>query len=194
MEWITKSKLSKWIILVFFVINLITITIMWTYILKDKQPPPAEFSNRPEDPVKLLQKELNLSSDQTKQFEEMRNKNIEQMQKLIEQLDGLENQLSARLFNVDPDSSKINSLTQEIGSILGKMEKSRYNHFKEFISICSSDQKEKLKPILKGVIERNPPLKDLENGRPRSGNNDEQRRPPMTPGNKPQPFNGPERM
>ena len=60
MEWITQIKMSKWIILTLFVINIVTITIMWTYILKDKQPPPRDFRERPQDPVALMQRELNL--------------------------------------------------------------------------------------------------------------------------------------
>src|SRR3972149_7757405 len=156
MDWTNKNNFLKWIVGILLVLNIVTVTIIWTHIL-DKEPPVPGNYNRPPDPVKLMQKELALTDIQAKLFEEKRKILFEASDRLFDEMRTLENMLKEKLFEKEYDVTLVDSITYRIGSIQTELEKLRFNHFKELISICTPEQREKFIPILKKLMERNPP-------------------------------------
>ncbi len=157
MNWISQNNFVKWVIVILFVVNIATVAIMWIYITGEKKPPRIDNGGRPPGPIGLMQKELGLSGDQTKQIEQMRIKNFEKSEVIIDKITVLKKKLSELLFDEKTDTASINSITKEIGILQSEMEKFRFNDFRSLISICTKEQREKLKPILKEVMIGIPP-------------------------------------
>ena len=190
MNWISQSNFAKWVIIILFIINIATVAIMWIYIADNKKPPRFEEGNRPPEPVGLMQKELGLTDEQTKQIEEMRAKNFEKTKNIIDEIIDLKGKLSDQLFADEPDTTLINATMKKIGMLQAEMETQKFNDFRAFISICTKEQREKLKPILEKVLIGVPPMvgrHGVPNGFGMEDRNMDSRRPPMRPGeNKPQ--------
>jgi len=183
MNWINKSKFAKWVIIGFFIINIATVAIMWIYYVGDKKP--KRFEERTPGPVGLMQKEIGLTEGQTRQIEEMRTKSFEKAKKIIDRMIDLRGMLSDQLFAEIPDTTLINKTIKEIGSLQAEIEMQKFSDFRSFISICTKEQKEKLKPILEKVLIGVPPMAGRMsrlNVPGIEGRNMDSRIPPMHPG------------
>lgn len=168
MDWITQNKPIKWLIGILLVVNILTITIIWILVMRDKQPPPFGFAGKPPGGGELLQKELNLSDEQKKQFEDARKENFAQSDVLFKELNEVRTKYFGELQNEKTDTALVNSLLKRISAIQIELEKLRFEHFRYLLSICTAEQKEKFKPILKEILVGKPP-RELDNGKPGHG-------------------------
>jgi len=192
MDWKKQNKFTTWSIIFLVVVNIITISTMWLLLTKERGPQPFDQLKRPQGSMELMQKELNLSKEQKENFEKARVASFEKSKKLLDKMNELKEKLSKELVNDNIDSTVVTSLVQEIGSTHAKLEKLRFDHFKELLSLCSKEQKEKFKPILEKLVGAMPlPRKDNEDKRDFKNDNGELPPPmPMDDG-KPKPFDGP---
>jgi periplasmic protein CpxP/Spy len=192
MDWKKQNKFTTWSIIFLVVVNIITISTMWFFLTKERGPQPFDQLKRPQGSMELMQKELNLSKEQKENFEKARVASFEKSKKLLDKMNELKEKLSKELVNDNIDSTVVTSLVQEIGSTHAKLEKLRFDHFKELLSLCSKEQKEKFKPILEKLVGAMPsmPRKDMDDKR--GFKNDGELPPPMPMDDgKPKPFEGP---
>ena len=190
MDWLSQNKFTKWFIIILVALNVATITMMWVFLARTSHPPPFNKIMQPKETVTLMQKELNLSNEQIKQFEKLRKENFDKSKKLMNQIDALKKSLSEELINENKDTAKVNSITNAIGLLQTEMEKLRFNHFEQLISLCTPEQKEKLKPILKNIIGGIPPRGGIYNDQRGFRGNKPPEQMPMD-GRPPQPFDRP---
>jgi periplasmic protein CpxP/Spy len=164
---------------------------MWFYLSKDKGPKPFDQVKGPQGSMGLMQKELNLSKEQIENFEKARVASFEKSKKLLDRMNELKEKLSKEIVNDNMDSTVVTSLIQEIGSTHAKLESLRFDHFKDLLSLCNKEQKEKFKPILEKLVGAMPmPRRDMND---KSGFKNEGELPPPMPmdDGKPKPFDGP---
>ena len=157
MDWMTQNKPIKWLIGILLVVNVLTITIIWILVARDKQPPPFGFTGKPPGGGELLQKELNLTEVQKKQFEDARKENFAQSDVLFKELNEVKTKYFGELQNEKTDTELVNSLLRRISAIQIDLEKLHFEHFRYLLSICTKEQKEKFKPILKEILVGKPP-------------------------------------
>ncbi len=168
MDWMTQNKLIKWLIGILLVVNILTITIIWILVARDKQPPQFDRVGKPPGGADQLQKELNLTEAQKKQFEDARKENFAQADVLFKELNELKTKYFGELQNEKTDTVLVNSLLRRIGAIQIDLEKHRFEHFRYLLSLCSAEQKEKFKPILKEFLVGKPP-REIGKGKPMPG-------------------------
>lgn len=170
MDWITQNKYAKWLLIVLLLVNIITITIIWVIISRDKPMPPFNTAGKPPAIKDLMQKELNLTNEQSQKFEKLRQDNFLKVDALFKSVAEKQKLLSDELSSTKSNDAKVDSIINDIMVLQGKLEKERFNHFKELISICTSDQQKKLMPILKQFYSFKPMDK---NGNPKEMKNNE---------------------
>lgn len=179
MDWINKYSYLKWLVVILLAINIITLTIFWIYILDTKHPPEIKHFDKPHAEDAFIKKELNLSEYQAKTFEAKRNEFFSEADKLFNEMSELQVKLTNHLVQQGYPQDATDSIFNRIGIIQSTLERLRYNHFNELLSICSQDQKEKFIPIIKKVLERRPP--DGDHKHEDRKHRDEMMKPPVKP-------------
>jgi periplasmic protein CpxP/Spy len=157
MDWINKNNFLKWLVIVLLVINTLSIIFIWTNILNRKEPPEMRKFGPPPDKIDFLQKELNLTDEQAQKFEEYRKEFFSASDKLFTEMNMLQNELTGNLLKKENVPAVTDSIINQIGKIQAALEELRFNHFKELLSLCTPEQKEKFIPIIKKITERKPP-------------------------------------
>lgn len=157
MDWINKNNFLKWLVIVLLAINTISIIFIWTNILNRKGPPEMMKPGPPPDKNDFLQKELSLTEEQAQKFEEKRKEFFSASDKLFAKMNVLQNELTNNLFSPKNNPVSADSIINQIGVIQADLEKLRFNHFKELLSLCTPEQREKFIPIIKKITERKPP-------------------------------------
>lgn len=157
MDWTKKISYLRWLVIILLAINIITLTFFWIYILDTKHPREIKPFDKPPDEINFLKEELNLSKDQEKIFETKRKDLFSEADKLFSKMSELQGELTNKLVKQEYSREATDSIITRIGIIQSTLERLRYNHFKELLSICSQDQKEKFYPIIKRILERRPP-------------------------------------
>ena len=159
-----QSKPIKWLIGILLVVNVLTITTIWILVARDKQPPQFDRVGKPPGGADLLQKELNLSDVQKKQFEDARKENFSKSDVLFKKLMDIKNNYFGELQKEKTDTVLVNGLLSKISSVQIELEKLHFEHFRYLLSICTKEQKEKFKPILKEILVGKPP-REIDNGK-----------------------------
>lgn len=181
MDWITKNSFLKWLVVILLLFNVITLTTIWLSILNRKEPPPMREENGPPpDPMNLMQKELNLSNEQMKMFEEKRNHLFSVTDSLFNYMRGLQKKLTDHLLTKEENPVIVDSITNQIGEIQAELEKLRFEHFKGLLALCTLEQREKLIPVLKQIMESKPP-DEKKHGPEFQPGKDRPDRPPIKP-------------
>ena len=146
------------------VVNILTITIIWILISRDR-PPMFDRNAKPQAGIDLLQKELGLTEVQKKQFEDARKDNFAKSDVLFKELNEVKTKYFGELQNEKTDTVLVNSLLRRISAIQIELEKLRYDHFRYLLSVCTKEQKEKFKPLLKEILVGKPP-REIDKGKP----------------------------
>lgn len=193
MDWKNQNKFTTWSIIFLVVVNIITISTMWFYLTKESGPKPLDQLKRPQGSMELIQKELNLSKEQAENFEKARVASFEKSKNLLDKMNELKEKLSKELVDDNRDSTIVTSLIQEIGSTHAKLERLRFDHFKELLSLCNKEQKDKFKPILEKLVGAMPSMPRKYMDDKRGFKNEGGELPPPMPmdDGKPKPFEGP---
>jgi Spy/CpxP family protein refolding chaperone len=157
MDWINKNNVLKWLVIVLLAFNIMFIVFIWTNILNHKERPDMMKFGPPPDKIDFLQKELNLTDEQAQKFEEKRKEFFSASDKLFTEMNSLQNELTEKLLKQENNPVVNDSIRNQIGDIQAALEELRFNHFKELLSYCTPEQREKFIPIIKKITERKPP-------------------------------------
>ena len=111
---------------------------------RPKLPPPQPGR---EDVGRFIKDQLNLTDEQKNKFDKYMKEHAEITRKMNDEIGALKKEILIESFSPNPDSNKVNDLTQEIGKTQGEYEKFLYEHFQKLASVCNPEQKEKLKNI-----------------------------------------------
>jgi Spy/CpxP family protein refolding chaperone len=164
MDWVAQHRFRNWLIVVLLVSNLLTVSIIWMQTTRTNEPRPKEQDSRGSESIQLLRKALDLTEEQTRQFEKIRLEQLEQSKGFNDRLSVAKKQLAEVLFANKPDTALANLKAKEIGDLQSSVELTRFRHFHELLAICTPEQKEKLKPILVEVFGRQPPKDEMKLG------------------------------
>ena len=176
MEWLNKNSFLKWLVIVLLAFNLLSLAFIWFDIFNRREPAREMKPGPPPNNDIFLQKELKLTNEQAQKFEEKRKEFFSSSDRLFTKMNMLQNELTKHLLNQDYNLSYVDSVANQIGKTQTSLEELRFNHFKDLLTICTPEQRDKFIPIIIKITERIPP--DDRKGNPRFQNNNQPGRPP----------------
>ena len=136
MDLVTKQKTTLWLIIVLVILNITTLVMLW--LPGEARRIPGRHSTPPKD--RTFFKELNLSMEQEKQFDQYRSEYFRVIGKYTRQINRKKYEIMEMLFKTEPDSQKLNVLTDELGLLNAKFEKVRFRQILKMKTILSDDQ------------------------------------------------------
>ncbi|MGE5342206.1 MAG: Spy/CpxP family protein refolding chaperone [Candidatus Omnitrophota bacterium] len=103
---------------------------------------------------RYLKNELHFSDDQIRTFKQLQAQHLPKANALRQQTYRLRNEIMALLFNDNPNKSRIEELSYELGLTHEKLEKEIFFYFLKLMAQCRPEQKENLKKLLRKVFEK----------------------------------------
>jgi hypothetical protein len=166
MDWLTKQKTYVWLIILLVVLNLTTLVLLW---IGRPGPPPMIKDNRL-DTNKFLKNELDLSDEKEKMFRQIRQTLFDSTSALNKQMWEKRREVQEEAFKGNPDTQKINILSNEIGDLQSLNEKYMFNHFSELKKLLSEEQLLRFKRIISKTGKKFPePFEGERQGPPPGG-------------------------
>jgi len=153
MDLIKQNRFIGWVIATLVILNVVTVTLIWSLSLKPGHGPAKSDSvSSPPDPILLMQREIGLTDDQAEEYQRLREKHKGDMRAINDELDALKLRMADEIFSSQLDENQIQTLAAKIGILQSELETQRFNHFRELALICNEEQKAKLHPILRQVF------------------------------------------
>lgn len=147
MEIFAQNKLLKGLVVALVVINIIT---LGTFFRKEYSRPgqrpiiPDDFR----DVSGILQKELNLTPDQTEKIKGIRSGFFDKEKLLSLSIRGERDSMNMIMFNKNTDDSLLKSLARSVAENEYKMEMLRIEQAQQLKAICTEQQLEKFDKLV----------------------------------------------
>jgi protein CpxP len=179
MDYFSKNKISLWIIAILVLLNLFTLSTIWygRFHIPDRFPRREGRPQRQEG-LKVLEQKLNLTAEQIKIFEDLRQQHFEKMKPLHHEIFSIRQELMGEAAKTEPDTARIRELTSRIGEKETERERNIFEHFAAMRSVCTPAQREKFEILLRELMGPPPEMPG-----PRPGRHEF--RPGAEPGNAP---------
>ena len=142
-----NTKFFKIVILVLLLINIATLTFVWT----TSQRPPS-FQPRPPDVGEFLTQKLQLTEAQQKQFEALKQVHHEKVETLREKNKKLHNDFFDLLKQPNIDTTTINMAADAIMINQKAIEMATFYHFEDVRSICTPNQQKMFDEVIKEAL------------------------------------------
>jgi periplasmic protein CpxP/Spy len=152
MDMFSKKRIITWMFILLIVCNAGSLITMW--FLHFQSPPrfkPPQ-RGRPEHVQSFLERELSLSSEQSRQFRAMRERYFKQSQTIMDEIQRLRFELFSNSIASQSDTVKALPLIDALGEKQKKYELLTYTHFKELYSICTPEQQKKMQKLLREIL------------------------------------------
>lgn len=145
MDIIVKQKIYIWVIIGLILLNLSVLIMMWLdspkppfFIQKENRPPVRDFFN----------KELELTAEQQKAFDESRDAHFKEVDSLMRLLEEKRRRVNQEVYRDKPDKTQIDVISDSIGTLTAQTEKLRVAHFAKLYSLLNNEQREKFKKMI----------------------------------------------
>jgi protein CpxP len=139
----TKTKFLTISVIVLLVLNLGTITFLFT-----RRPPPP-FKIEQEGPRKIIIERLGFDKNQIDQYEMLIQKHHEVIKELQDDIKRKKNELYETLTS--SDTSKVTIIEQKISYLQLEIEKTYYQHFQAIKALCKPNQLIKFNDLVKDL-------------------------------------------
>ncbi len=157
MDLVNKDKFKNWLLIILLLLNVLTVSIIWMKTFRSEYPAIQEQKGPVGDSTDVMKKALDLNENQAERINKIRSVQRVQSKILNDSLDALKLQLAKELFKTVPDTSVAIRKASQIGFLQSELEKMRFRHFNEILSISNKEQKEKLKPVIMDIFGLKPP-------------------------------------
>lgn len=148
MDILSKQKLTNILIIVLVILNIVSLSYIW--YREAGRPPLHPLPLNPpgrENVGRFLDRELELSNAQKKEFDELRKEHFKTTKNFEDKINKLKKDILSESFKQNPDMQKIEVLSDSIGSVQKEYELFLSQHFQKLASVCKPEQREKLKNI-----------------------------------------------
>ena len=154
MDYFTKRKLTIWVLVLLLIIN---ITAMVTIYVQSKTKInlPGVTSSEKSDVYELLNKELNLSEEQSGKVREIIDEHRYAVDLIKEEIQDNRFKVAEELLSESPDTTILRELWEKMGNLHTKLEKLNALHFMKLRASVDSVQKRKFLIIMKEFQEKN---------------------------------------
>ena len=169
-QTVMNKNALYWIIALLVLLNIFTMFMLW----QDHWDRKADFHNqRPgmfhqegENKPEFIQRELDLSKEQTTRFRKYKKEHLKRVNQISEKIHNTKRLLLHETFSKNPDSLRVDSLINRIGNLQKKLEESNFTQINKMKEICNPKQLKKLEILFNEVM-----LKAEPKGRKRPAHN-----------------------
>jgi Spy/CpxP family protein refolding chaperone len=153
MDIFSQKKFMIWTIALLVLLNLLSMAALWYQ--RGGPPPqaPRQADQRQESVSQFLNRELQLTDDQKKEFERLRKEHFEASTRLSKEIRESKKALFDQVMAPASDKAAIEKLTKQIGDKQGQLELLLFNHFTALRSKCTPEQQERFKIILHDILD-----------------------------------------
>ena len=170
-----QKGFGAWAIALLLIFNISTLSLLWyKEINKPTQPVrgPANALDNRERMLRFIERELDLSKEQAREFRKLHSVYLQQSKVLRDEIRDLKrNQLQVEMFTSKADTLKINQAARRIADKQFEFEKQTFLHFQELKALIGEDQEESLKALLDEVFMKRGNSRPPSRGRSRPPNN-----------------------
>jgi len=106
-------------------------------------------------PGKYMAKQLKLSLEQIKEFDQLRDKYHSENDVIMKQSRDISNKVMEEIFSDSPSKAKLDSLSKKFGELQAKQKQLMYMHLLEIRSKCNDSQQTNFKKLLRGIENHN---------------------------------------
>jgi Spy/CpxP family protein refolding chaperone len=140
------NRSRVWIIIVvaLLLVNTAVLAMLWF-----KRPPEGPPPGGAKD---FIVKELGLTADQQKKFDELRKDHQDDIKRIMEGMRELKDELAEKITASQVDSAALNTLTSRISEKERPRDPSTFYHFRSIRAILNATQQQKFDKILKQVL------------------------------------------
>lgn len=155
MDILSKQRATAWAIAILIILNLCALGTVWyQQRMQPRMGPPRHFGKRGRDLARFIDRELNLTPQQSAQVKAQQKKFFGQADVLHREIGELRKEIMEQLLDPSPDSARVDELTNEIGAKETQMARLRFAHFQEIKSVCRPEQEEEFEALIHDVIRK----------------------------------------
>ena len=143
-------KERRWMVLTIFLLVLLNLALITAMVVRDRKPWVHDRSRTGIET--FLKDELALTPTQIDSFKAIRERHFNVGAPLMKAMRDSMTKLVSEAFSPVPDAARVESLSNHLAAIHGKMDRSFYNHFVQLSSLCTPEQRERLKAVAKDLI------------------------------------------
>lgn len=154
MEYAQKYRWALAGMLVLLVLNIATLVTIW--MIRPPLPGSGPEDDPPRRVQRFLRRELDLSADQQRTYQQLRSRHMAQTRSMVSELEESREAYFDLLHQPETprNEAKRDSLALRIGNIHAKLEESAYNHFKEMRNMLDEEQKQKFDSVIEQSLRR----------------------------------------
>jgi len=145
------DKKNNWLVILLVVLNLALLASIWF-----KPKPPRHHLP---DIALHLQKQLDLTAEQTQQFKELRKENFEQTRPLLDLMRSNKQAMIEALGQAPPDTLKAKQLAKQIAQQQQGIEEALIQHYLALKEVCTPQQQQGLNELFLEAMKPKGPQK-----------------------------------
>ncbi|MDE2698921.1 MAG: periplasmic heavy metal sensor [Gemmatimonadota bacterium] len=170
-----QKGFGAWAIALLLIFNISTLSLLWYKEINKPPRPvrgPANALDNRERMLRFIERELDLSKEQAREFRKLHSVYLQQSKALRDEIRDLKrNQLQVEMFTSKADTLKINQAARRIANKQFEFEKQTFLHFQKLKALIGEDQEESLKALLDEVFMKRGNSRPPRRGRSRPPNN-----------------------
>ena len=170
-----QKGFGAWAIALLLIFNISTLSLLWYKEINKPTRPvrgPANALDNRERMLRFIERELDLSKEQAREFRKLHSVYLQQSKVLRDEIRDLKrNQLQVEMFTSKADTLKINQAARRIADKQFEFEKQTFLHFQKLKALIGEDQEESLKALLYEVFMKQGNSRPPSRGRSRPPNN-----------------------
>jgi Spy/CpxP family protein refolding chaperone len=164
MNYFAKNKVFTIALAILLIANIATIIVFWT--MKATPPPPPNLPQQPAPPASFLTKELNFTSAQQKQFEQLRNEHQQQVRSIRDSIRVAKDLFFGLMNNDKVSDEDLQDAAAKAGNYQQQLDIITFKHFQKVKAICTPTQEQHFDKIIQQVIRQIAPRPDRDGRRP----------------------------
>jgi protein CpxP len=158
MDIFFKKRFTFWTIILLVILNIATISMLWlNQNRRPGAPPPMRAPKQDQQTLEFLQRELDLTDTQIRQYNQLRQAHEQQTRGLINETRRLKKEMMDEIFNDVPDTTKAMEIAELIGKKQTAIEQITFKHFLDLKELCGKEQVGKLQGLVDEFFRIHPP-------------------------------------
>jgi protein CpxP len=150
MDLLSRNRVLTACVVLLVLLNLAVLGTFWWKAGEWHGPAPSPAAG----PKELMERELQMSESQQKQFEELRETFQKQTEPIVSQLRRAREELFGALRTGDMSDPLIARKAEEIGTLQGQLEMITFRHFQSLRAPCDERQQKRLDELIRGLFGR----------------------------------------
>jgi len=194
MDIFARKHIVAGLLVLLVAVNLITLGALWIGVVRKPAaaPPPRgeepPDGNRPDNVRRYLEREMDLTPEQSAAFEKLRLRHAADIQAIQNEIHDLKKAEMENLVASELDPVQGDDLAAKIGAKEAEKEKLLFGHLRELMALGRPEQQERLRSIIGELIRMMGPP-----GQSQADNRPPDQKPPKRPGEKPPRKKAPDR-